>query len=143
MSRKEVSVKIDMQVGPVKVEWEAPEGSELFHIDPGEFVQKVMQLMEYVGTADDPPDDPEPVLPERLPEAFPEPPEVRPSWSFEAPLTSSPDVELEPIPVQVFDDEEEDAEDFDYDTDSGETPSGRRVGRVGGTNFAKKVDGES
>lgn len=130
----EVTLKIDLGVGPATIKYKAPEGARLFHIDEATFINKVMELMKYIGTEEEPP------------EAPPEPPEPRyPSITYSGfssePLlgaTSSPWGWQQSTPTAEVADADEDDPFYDDEGFSGggeeaDVPTGGvRVGRVSG-----------
>lgn len=59
----DVALKVQLKIGPATIEYEAPADAKLFHITQAEFIQMVMDLMDYVGTDEDPPDPPEVDIP--------------------------------------------------------------------------------
>jgi hypothetical protein len=121
-----VELSVELKMGAVTISYVAPSDAELFWIDESEFIQKIMDLMKYVGTADAPPPNPAPE---------PEPP-ARWSTFQQAPLVvGSGDLSVDSAtndPSHTDYREEENIDDFFEDTDTGGTPQGNVVGRVSG-----------
>lgn len=109
----DIELKIELKIGPATIMYEAPEGAELFHLDEAQFIQKVMDLMKYVGTPDAPPysPTPSPLAPQTV--------------RFESSDTEELITSM---------DEPNDMEDFfpDDDEDGSEFPQGRVVAKVAG-----------
>jgi hypothetical protein len=125
----EIDLTIKLKMGPTTINYKAPEGAQLYWTDEANFIQKVMDLMKFIGTEDDVPEDPNPRQQEI---AYGSPD------AFGAPIvTYSEPEEFDSLAasskVFEYDDDRTDAfYDDDMDEGSMDSPQGEVVGRVTG-----------
>ena len=151
-----VTMDIKVNIGPVTVRHKTDPESHLHHIDEAEFLQKVMELMKYIGPEDEPPEDPRPVhtpyVPPLTTSPF-QPQPYTPVWNINSAETHAGDVPITSSYVNVHPDEfdpaknpnvsytEDEAEWFGEDDDDdgtiAGTMSGAVVGKIPGTSFAE------
>jgi len=131
-----IELTIKLKMGPTTINYKAEPGSELYWTDEAEFLQKVMELMKYVGTEDDVPEDPRPAVAEHsyMPGTTFFQPQADPGYTINNvsafPVTTGTDVEEE------FDEEDEEGygglfyQDEDAAPESPGGPEGDSVARV-------------
>lgn len=117
----DIDLTIKLKMGPTTINYKAPEGAQLYWTDEANFIQKVMDLMKFIGTEDDVPDDPTPRSQEIAygsPDAF-------------APIVTY----AEPASGKDFEDDDDRTDAFyddEMDEGSMDSPQGEVVGRVSG-----------
>jgi hypothetical protein len=140
-----IEFSIMFKAGPIKVEYEAPEGFELFHTSVADFTSMIMELLDYVGDPENPPDDPHPpIAPTTQWGTI-----TNEGWAagtlanatehgddWESDLYESDGQNVEQLTLTS---EEEDDDDYD-DNETGRVPHGEVVGQVDSPRFRPKDD---
>lgn len=124
----EIDLTIKLKMGPTTINYKAPEGAQLYWTDEANFIQKVMDLMKFIGTEDDVPENPNPHPPEI---AYGSPDAFAPIVTYAEPE------ELGSLAAsgKVFEDDDDRTDAFyDDEMDEGSMDSvqGEVVGRVTG-----------
>ena len=123
----DIDLTIKLKMGPTTINYKAPEGAQLYWTDEANFIQKVMDLMKFIGTEDDVPEDPNP-RPQEI--AYGSPGAFAPIVTY-----SEPD-EIGSLAAsgKTFDDDDRTDAFYDDEMDEGsmDAPQGEVVGRVAG-----------
>ena len=124
----EIDLTIKLRMGPTTINYKAPEGAQLYWTDEANFIQKVMDLMKFIGTEDDVPDDPNP-RPQEIAYGSPD--------AFAPIVTYAEPEELGSLSASsnVFEDDDDRTDAFyddEMDKGSMDAPQGEVVGRVAG-----------